>query len=88
MVGKGKLICRAGQVALLLENYGSGEVFKLGLLSDASSDEIQASVFLSMSEAVFLQHCMKSCIDTLFAHNVQEQWYGDETSETSEKESS
>ena len=75
MVGKGKLICKVGDVAVLMEDHGSGEKFRLCLLKP-NSDDIQASTWLEVFDVVWLIKNLDTCINTLIAHNVQENWYG------------
>lgn len=78
MEGKGKLICKVGQVVLLLEDYGNGEVFRIGLLADPHSDEIAAAVTLEIADASFLERSLRVCIDTLYSHNIKKSWYESE----------
>ncbi len=76
MKRKGKLICRTGNVALLMEDHGSGEVFQICILQPRS-DEVVAGVWIDMKDAAFLYKCLGNCLDAIMQHNVKEEWYGD-----------
>ena len=69
---KGKLICKVGAVALLMEKYKEQIVFKVAIVD--ATDNIIASGTIDSAAAVFLERCLGAAISEAFSANLKNLW--------------
>ena len=75
-MGKGKVICRVNNLALLMEDYGQGAVFVATIVNEEG--DILGTTQIDIAHAVFLERCLGSAISEVLGHYVRENWYGEE----------
>jgi hypothetical protein len=75
MKGKGKLITKAGALAVFMEDVGEGEYFRIAFVEEDGN--IFASTELTIPDVVWVTKCLDNCVETISSRNVQENWYGD-----------
>lgn len=68
--GTGKLICKVGDLGLLLEKYGTGTPeFKFVVTDD--KDKIKETVPLSIVDVIFLSRCLEEAISACMDYNIR-----------------
>jgi hypothetical protein len=76
LTGKGKMICRVGRVAVMLEKYPEtiGPVFKFCIVDE--EDNVLAEAGVDVAMAVFITRTVNAAIDICFEEALTEGWNG------------
>jgi hypothetical protein len=69
-VGKGKLICKVGNLALLMEDFGTGAPnFRFVVVDD--KDNVQAGAYVDLVGTIFLTKCMENAVNEAMSYNIK-----------------